>query len=521
MDLSRPSLRLLALFGAVAIPPLVGLAALLAFARDWVDRVGMGSTLLLVASGGAIWAAVMAVAGSRAIGRDLSVLVELAERGAPDTDATVEGLSAVQRRLATALDERNRQIASLAAAVSAAPITGTAVQVAASVVTTARQVTGDATWHLAVLRSANPDLLAPGVYGDDPSVPPETLSDLHLWAASAETPEAQGELSRSRHAIGPWGAFMVVDASAGEDLSAVLLALWEGRPEPTPSELALFELLGLQAGTAIDHALLYARVKSQADELNRMAAIQTDFLRGVTHDLQTPLTSIRALAAELNQTQRLDESARGDLDTIAHQAERLRRMVSQLLVASRLEAGAVTPAQEVLRTEPIVRRTWEALRADRRFELVDEGPAHLVIADPDRLEQVLWAVLDNAVKYSQPGTLVRVVLGASAAESAADQLTASVKVADQGAGMDDVARERAFEQFYRSAGARRLAPDGSGVGLYAARGLMRAMGGDIGLDSRLGVGTTVSLILPAEQAAEGAEAVEAGTTAVPAVREEA
>jgi signal transduction histidine kinase len=507
VDFGRPSLRLLALFGAVALPPLVGLAALLSFAPDFVARVGMGTALLIAVAAGAVWAAVVAVAGSRAIGRDLSVLVELAERGAPGIDVSPDALSVAQRRLANALDERNRQIASLAAALGAAPITGTATQVAASVVTTARRVTGDPTWELAVLHAGGEALLPAGVYGDVPNATPEPLTDLHRWAASTGTPEANGGVSRGRHAVGPWGAFVVVDASAGESLSAVLMALWEGRADPTPSELDLFGLVGLQAATAIDHALLYATVRSQTDELNRMAAIQTDFLRGVTHDLQTPLTSIRALASELGQAASLDASARGDLETITHQAERLRRMVSQLLVASRLEVGAVTPAQEVLRAEPIVRRTWGALRADRRFELVDDGPPHLVVADPDRLEQVLWAVLDNAVKYSQPGSLIRVRLAASAADVSGEQLIGRIEVSDEGAGMDDATREHAFEQFYRSSDARRLAPDGSGVGLYAARGLMRAMGGDIGLDSRLGAGTTVTLTLPAEEAAEAPQAV--------------
>ena len=73
-----------------------------------------------------------------------------------------------------------------------------------------------------------------------------------------------------------------------------------------------------------------------------------------------------------------------------------------------------------------------------------------------------------------------------------------IQIRDEGSGMDEEAQARAFEQFYRSETARRLAPDGSGVGLYAARGLVEAMGGTIEIASRLGGGTTVTLTLLAE-----------------------
>ena len=109
--------------------------------------------------------------------------------------------------------------------------------------------------------------------------------------------------------------------------SAILYAPWEGRPHPTRAELDLLTLVGQHAGTALEHSLLYARVRSQADELNRLAAVQADFLRGVTHDLQTPLTSIGALATELRADSGVPEAARDDLDSITHQADRLRRMV--------------------------------------------------------------------------------------------------------------------------------------------------------------------------------------------------
>lgn len=266
--------------------------------------------------------------------------------------------------------------------------------------------------------------------------------------------------------------------------------------DPTPAEIALLTLVGQHAGTALEHSLLYAQVRSQADDLNRLATVQADFLRGVTHDLQTPLTSIGALATELRANEQVPESARADLESITHQAERLRRMVSQLLVASRLEAGVFTPQQEVFAVPPLVERTWAALRADRPFELKLSGAPHLAVADPDRLEQVLWALLDNAVKYSPPGSPVAVHIGPEEGRLA-------ITVRDQGAGMDEATREQAFEQFYRSDQARKLAPDGSGVGLYAARGLMEAMGGSIEIDSQLGRGTEIKLSVPAESSSSG------------------
>ena len=133
-----------------------------------------------------------------------------------------------------------------------------------------------------------------------------------------------------------------------------------------------------------------------------------------------------------------------------------------------------------------------------RSTLSVEGSPHLAVADPDRLEQVLWALLDNAVKYSPAGSPIDVAI-----EGSDGRLT--ITVVDRGGGMDQATRERAFDQFYRSDQARKLAPDGSGVGLYAANGLMRAMDGSVEIDSELGRGTSVRLGIPAESSAEGVE----------------
>ena len=109
----------------------------------------------------------------------------------------------------------------------------------------------------------------------------------------------------------------------------------------------------------------------------------------------------------------------------------------------------------------------------------------------DRVEQVLWALFDNAVKYSPPGSPIEV-----AVQPVRGRLTVAVR--DRGAGMDAETRAHAFDQFFRATQARRAAPDGSGVGLYAARGLMEAMGGEIAIGGELGSGTEVRLTLPAE-----------------------
>jgi signal transduction histidine kinase len=505
VDVSQTALRIFGITAVVALPGLAVLALLFGLAESWTAEVGPGMVLLLVGLGTLAWGGVVAGLTARALSRDLRDVVSLAARGGPAAGTPAESgdeLSAVQRQLSAALDERNRQIATLAADVAATPITGGPIEVAARVVTVTRQVTGDPTWVLAVLRSSDPETLPPGVYDADPLTPPASVGQHEQWVA------VTGESARlqPRHLVGPWGPVVTVDVSSVDELTAILFAPWAGRPEPTPAERDLLSITAQVVASAIEHALLYARLQTQTDELNRLAAVQSDFLRGITHDLQTPLTSIRALADGISREAKLGAQARADLESITHQADRLRRMVGQLLAVSRLEAGALEPRQEVFRVEPIVARTWEALRAEGRpFSLEAEGPAQLIVGDPDRLEQVLWALLDNAVKYSPAESPITVRTGTptpTEAERLVSPHWAEIAVSDEGAGMSPEVRDRAFDQFFRSEESRRTAPDGSGIGLYAARGLIVAMGGSVQLESEPEAGTTVRIRLPAEPAEE-------------------
>lgn len=469
------------------LPPILLLVGTLLLTRGLLRAADPNVVAIIVVVSAILWAAILGVVYSRSLADELRSFLTLAQRGEHSGD--VAGSAYAQ--VAQALAERNQQMATLAREAGRIPIDDEPQRVLRALVSATRSVMGDATWRAVVLISDDPRELPTGIYPglEDHDGTVGAIGDLERWA-SVTLDEA------ATRADGPWGAFAVVAASASERLRTILYAPWEGRGNLSNAERSLLALVGEYAGTALEHSMLYARVRKQADELTRLANVQSDFLRGVTHDLQTPLTSIGALAAELRANDAVPLSARSDLDTITHQAERLRRMVGQLLVASRLEAGVFTPQVDVFALPPLVERTWAALRSDRPFGLVVTGRTHLAVGDADRVEQVLWALLDNALKYSPPRSPieVRIQQGDGSIE---------MTVRDRGSGMDAETLLHAFDQFYRAGDARRLAPDGSGIGLYMARGLIQAMGGSVAITSALGEGTTVTVRLPAELSGVG------------------
>jgi signal transduction histidine kinase len=279
--------------------------------------------------------------------------------------------------------------------------------------------------------------------------------------------------------------------AGGEDMGVLIGRLpatrrWERADQD------LLELFASEMAAAVRNAQLYARVESQNRQLRELDAAKDDFLRGVSHNLQTPLTSIRAYAEQLDAA-----SPDRRLGIIAEQSERLSRMVRQLLTVTRLESGALKPRSEVLSLGTRLRKAWEALGIDDvEFNVDDDAGGWLAVADPDQLDQVLWALLDNAVKYGA-GTPI-------AAHIVADDATGHVRltIGDGGPGVAEADRERLFTRFERGSGAS--ADGGSGLGLYVSRELCRAMDGDLVLEpTEPGRGAAFTIVLPGEPADEG------------------
>ena len=248
---------------------------------------------------------------------------------------------------------------------------------------------------------------------------------------------------------------------------------------------------------------------SHAEALRQSEKLKSALLDAVTHDIRTPLTSIKASVTTLldelrgetydGQSVALgDESRREMLEVIDEESDRLNRFVEGLIELARIEAGELrlrlrwgavdeVVAAALARAEPLTRGHRIVV------ELEDGLPA--VRVDSHAVAEVVYTLVDNAAKYSPPGTAI----GVSASRAEGDAV--SIAVEDEGQGIPPELRERVFDKFFRATrdgdsgwGGR---PGGTGLGLAIARGIVEAHGGRIWVEGRAGgVGARVVFTLP-------------------------
>jgi len=234
---------------------------------------------------------------------------------------------------------------------------------------------------------------------------------------------------------------------------------------------------------------------------------QTEFVSTVSHELRTPLTSIKGFADTiLRAGDRLDTSQqRRYVGIIKDQADRLTRLVEDLLAVSRLESRKLQLTIRALDLNEAVQRVCRNLGDKaREHHIVTKIPPGLppVWADADRLEQILTNLVDNAIKYSQPRTTVTI----SAREIGQQPETVEFSVSDQGVGIPSEHLPHIFSKFSRLDNPLVRQTEGTGLGLYITKSLVLALGGQIKVTSE-SAGTTFTVQLPAasleEQAARG------------------
>jgi two-component system phosphate regulon sensor histidine kinase PhoR len=233
-------------------------------------------------------------------------------------------------------------------------------------------------------------------------------------------------------------------------------------------------------------------------ELTQLETMRREFVANASHELRTPLAAIRGFAETLLGSRDLSEpDRRSYLEVIDRHSRRLSVLVDDLLELSKVESGKAQLSLDPVDVAGLVRSLVRENRT--RFEEKNlaishevEGPS-VARADTTALEQILTNLLDNAVKYTEPGGRIHVRI-------AGDRERVRIDVEDTGIGIPEQDLGRIFERFYRVDKARSRALGGTGLGLAIVKHLTQSMGGEISVQSEVGKGSVFSLSLPRGEA---------------------
>jgi two-component system sensor histidine kinase KdpD len=235
-----------------------------------------------------------------------------------------------------------------------------------------------------------------------------------------------------------------------------------------------------------------AAKESRLTLLEQIDRQRSALLRSVSHDLRTPLATIRAVATDLRDDNVHDVTTRHELlDSVSHEAERLDRLVGNLLHMSRADAGSLRVEAQAVDVAEIVQLTVLRMRRalpDVALEVLVDPSLALIDGDPVLLEQVVSNLVENAARYAPPGSTVSLEL------TSIEGPSVMLRVCDHGPGVRPEHVEKLFEPFWKEPGSR-----SSGLGLAIVRAIVEAHGGEVEFCETPGGGATFIVLLPARE----------------------
>jgi two-component system, OmpR family, sensor histidine kinase KdpD len=228
---------------------------------------------------------------------------------------------------------------------------------------------------------------------------------------------------------------------------------------------------------------------AEAEAARQADAAKTVILHAVSHDLRSPLTAIRTAAAGLREEGTAAEDRIALIDAIEEEADRLTRLIANLLDLSRIEAGAVHPRTDWCDLLDVISGTVSHIHepgAPHRIQIELDGELPLVRADASQLERAFANLIENALRFSPPDQPVRISGGVGAGK-------VTVRVVDRGPGVPASERSAIFEPFHSARGDGR---DGVGLGLAISKGFVEANGGELRLQADSADGTAFAVSFP-------------------------
>ncbi len=318
---------------------------------------------------------------------------------------------------------------------------------------------------------------------------------------------AQEQIVRIQRRVASWGAAIAI-------LLAVFLAYFSARAMSQPLIAMAQAAQRLAEGDFAVHIQergpeeirsLAASMNDMARRLASLDELRRDFIASASHELRAPLTAIRGfLEALLDGTASTEEQQKHCLHAAAREAQRMTRLVDDLLQLSRLQAGvlsfemAATDVRGVI--EDVVQSFAPRLRAKNVTMQIEAEDVPPVLADGERLAQALVNLLDNALRYSPPGSGIKIRLTSGVSpELSLPSVPAEalvVAVADQGPGLSEADLPRIFERFYKAEAGRQIGEQGAGMGLAIAKEIIERHHGAMFARNRPEGGAEIGFWLP-------------------------
>ncbi|MBX7077656.1 MAG: PAS domain-containing protein [Nannocystaceae bacterium] len=275
-----------------------------------------------------------------------------------------------------------------------------------------------------------------------------------------------------------------------------------GEPETAEFELpSPLRSVQARASRLADGGLVV--VADDVTDIRRLERVRRDFVANVSHELRTPIAVIRANAETLlDGALEHPEAARRFVEALYRHADRLTRLIGDLLDISRIEAGKRVLSLEPLELSDLTTDVILTLEQDAKAKSIslhsEVDPGLYVMGDLKALEQVLVNLVDNAVKYTPAGGHVEL-------SAARDGEQVRIEVRDDGPGIEPQHAKRIFERFYRVDSGRSREAGGTGLGLSIVKHLVEAMGGSVGVDPRSPRGSIFWVTVPLGDVPEDAE----------------